>query len=140
MKEQFQNTWNEAVGGTRAVQLYLQEILVLIRNNLDSPQWTLKHTAARSIADATLAISASDRTLSPDTAAALWPVIEKALAGKTWEGKEVVLEAFAQFVENARLFYQGEPGVASAIVKVCESRGVTHVYADRTDCCSRSQA
>ncbi|QIX00250.1 hypothetical protein AMS68_005767 [Peltaster fructicola] len=118
VKEQFQNTWNEAVGGARAVQLYLRDILMLIQAHLDSPQWTLKHTAARSVADATIAISTSDRTLFPDTAVALWPVIEKALAGKTWDGKEVVLEAFVQFVEHARSFYENKSDVASAIAKI----------------------
>lgn len=118
VKEQFQNTWNEAVGGARAVQLYLKEILQLITANLDSAQWTLKHTAARSIADATITISTTERTLSNDTAAAIWPVLEKALGGKTWDGKQVILEAFVQFVEHAMSYYQATDAVASAIVKV----------------------
>lgn len=39
VKEQFQETWNEAVGGSRAVLLYLNEILELCVAHLESPQW-----------------------------------------------------------------------------------------------------
>lgn len=118
MKEQFQNTWREAVGGSRAVQLYLKEIVALIGENIDSPQWTLKHTAARSAADATVSIAGAEKNVSQETAAVLWPVIEKALGGKTWAGKEVMLDALVKFVESAASYYEQEPKVAASIVKV----------------------
>ncbi|EME39141.1 hypothetical protein DOTSEDRAFT_66216 [Dothistroma septosporum NZE10] len=118
VKEQFQETWNEAVGGSRAVLLYLTEILELCVAHLDSPQWTLKHTAARSIADATLAASTNESQLSAATASKLWPAIEKALGGKTWDGKEDVLWAFVKFVEVGGSFYAEHENVRSAIVKI----------------------
>ena len=52
VKEQFQNTWDESVGGSRAVALYLKEILTLSEQYLESPQWALKQTSAKAIADA----------------------------------------------------------------------------------------
>lgn len=118
VKEQFQDTWNESVGGSRAVQLYLAEILELCLAHLDSPQWTLKHTAARTVADAVVAVSASEAEMSAATGAALWPAVEKALGGKTWDGKEVVLSAFVKFVEVAKPYYKDQDSVSSAIVKV----------------------
>jgi len=124
VKEQFQGTWEEAVGGSRTVLLYLHEILSLSSAYLDSPQWTLKHTAARSVADAAMAVCASEGNVSNDAAKLLWPHVEKALGGKTWEGKEVVLAAFAKFVQNTKGWYLKEPSVAAAIVKVsayCQS-------------------
>jgi proteasome component ECM29 len=48
----------------------------------------------------------------------LWPVIEKALGGKTWDGKEEVLSAFVKFVETGRDFYQTRPNIQSSITKV----------------------
>ncbi|KAJ8604670.1 hypothetical protein MRB53_041702 [Persea americana] len=79
VKAQSQNTWSEAVGGNRAVQLYLTEILDLVKESLVSPQWTLKHTAARTIADAINSICASEKQLSRATSTALWPVLDNAL-------------------------------------------------------------
>ena len=121
VKEQFQETWNESVGGSRAVNLYLEEILKLCATHLDSPQWALKHTAARAVADAVVVISASDGEMSAATGSSMWPAIEKALSGKTWDGKEVVLSAFVKFVEAAKPFYVQQKDVRDAIVKVWAS-------------------
>ncbi|KAI7642343.1 ARM repeat-containing protein, partial [Hortaea werneckii] len=91
VKEQFVHAWDESVGGSRAVSLYLQEIIELCSAHLDSPQWVLKHTSARTIADTITAVSASETKISKETGQILWPALEKAQGGKTWEGKETVL-------------------------------------------------
>lgn len=122
VKEQFQNTWNDAVGGSRAVLLYLNEILQICNKHLDSPQWTLKHTSARAIADATIAISAVESTMSANVAGQLWPAIEKGLSGKTWDGKEVVLSSFVKFAEKGKAYYAQQPSVQAAMKKVCHTR------------------
>ena len=138
VKEQFQNTWEEAVGGSRAVLLYLKEILELSGTHLDSPQWTLKHTAARTVADSVTAVSASEgQQISADAAKLLWPSLEKALGGKTWEGKEVVLTAFVKFVQSARGWYVKDSAVAAAIVKV--SRGTPHTHTSTSTHTQRSK-
>lgn len=118
VREQFQNTWNEAVGGSRAVLLYLREILELCTTYLDSAQWTLKHTSARAVGDATIAVSSVETNFSEKVGEQLWPGIEKALGGKTWDGKEVVLPAFVKFVEKGQAFYDPRPEVKSTIVKI----------------------
>ncbi|KAH9829277.1 ECM29 protein [Teratosphaeria destructans] len=117
VKAQFQSAWEEAVGGSRAVILYLQEIISLAGRYLDSPQWVLKHTSARAVADATTTAASIESTMSEQVIEALWPALEKALGGKTWDGKEVVLDAFVKFVESARSWYSQKPNVAAAIVK-----------------------
>ena len=118
VKEQFQNTWNESVGGSRAVLLYLHEILELCMAYLDSPQWTLKHTSARAVADTVTAVSSLEAAMPEKVGEQLWPAIEKALGGKTWEGKEVVLSAFVKFAETGREFYMQREDVKSVITKV----------------------
>ena len=118
VKEQFQNTWNDSVGGSRAVLLYLNEILELCMTNLDSAQWTLKHTSAKAVASAMIAVSSSESTMSEKVGEQLWPAIEKALSGKTWDGKEEVLLAFVKFVETGRGFYNTRPAIQSSILKV----------------------
>jgi proteasome component ECM29 len=119
VKEQFQNTWNESVGGSRAVLLYLREILELSNTHLDSAQWVLKHTSARTVADTVTAVAALESRMPANVGEQLWPVIEKALGGKTWDGKEVVLFAFVRFVETGQAFYLEREDVKAAITKVC---------------------
>nr|POE63451.1 proteasome component ecm29 [Quercus suber] len=118
VKEQFENTWNESVGGTRAVALYLEEITALCAKYLDSPQWTLKHTAARTVAACVLSLTSIEKELSANVAATLWPVLDKALGGKTWDGKEELLPAFAKFVEAGKDYYSNQPTVAGSILKI----------------------
>lgn len=130
VKELFRNTWSDSVGGSRAVILYLQEILALAGDHLDSPQWTLKHTAARTVSDAALAACSVETDVSSKNAALLWPLLERALGGKTWDGKEVVLTAFVKFVQNSKPYYTSQPAVSAAILKVSadpQSRVPRHV-------------
>lgn len=127
VKEQFQNSWNESVGGSRAVSLYLKEIVEMSSVHLDSAQWVLKHTSARSVADAVTTIASLESKMTIGTAQMLWPALEKALGGKTWEGKEEVLMAFVKFVEAATPYYSERPAVASATTKVTScSVGAVH--------------
>ena len=102
-REVFEKTWQDNVGGTRAVSLYVKEIISLVSDNLESPRWATKHTAALGIASA---ITSLDPELDVATSDFLWPVLEKALAGKTWEGKEVVLKAFVKFAGQAKKLWQ----------------------------------
>ncbi|KAH0261597.1 ARM repeat-containing protein, partial [Aureobasidium melanogenum] len=118
VKEIFRNTWEDNVGGSRAISLYLKEILLMAQEYMDSPQWVIKHTAARSVADATTALASMSSGFDTTTSHLLWPVLEKALGGKTWEGKEAVLYAFAKFVEGTKAIYPAQDAVAKIFVKV----------------------
>lgn len=108
-KELFDKTWKDNVGGSRAVTLYLQEILELVSSHLDSPRWVVKHTSAVAVADI---VSSFDGVIDVQRAESIWPVLERAMAGKTWEGKEVVLNAFVKFVERAKGLWLGRRAVS----------------------------
>ncbi|THY96863.1 ARM repeat-containing protein [Aureobasidium pullulans] len=118
VKEIFRNTWEDNVGGSRAIALYLKEILSMAQEHMDSPQWVIKHTAARSVADATTALASMSSGFDATTSQLIWPVLEKALSGKTWDGKEAVLYAFAKFVETTKHVWSAEDGVAKTFVKI----------------------
>ncbi len=60
MKEQFEKTWSENVGGSRAVLLYSKEINKISVDRLESPKWTIKHPAALTIADVGIEIEEND--------------------------------------------------------------------------------
>lgn len=101
IKELNTKTWDDNVG-SMAISLHLREIVAMSIDLLDSPRWNLKHSAARAVAEATTVLSGGYDGISEDQAVIIWPALGKALDGKTWEGKEVVVEAFAKFAEKAR--------------------------------------
>ena len=113
-KTPFQDTWNENVGGSRAVLLYLKEIMALASQHLDSSRWSLQHTSAFAIADV---ITSSGTEISDTTAQVIWPTLEKALAGKTWDGKEKILDSFVKFIKNSAVLKTNEP-IASQAQKI----------------------
>lgn len=115
VKEQFEKTWTENVGGSRAVLLYLKEITTISIERLESPKWAIKHTAALSIADS---VSSSGADLSDTNASVLWPALEKALALKTFDGKEKVLDAFVGFTKAGRTLWEKEAGMAAQMKKI----------------------
>lgn len=94
----FEDTWNENVGGSRAVLLYLKEIVDLASQHLDSARWSIKHTSAFAVADV---VTSSGNAISDANARMLWPALEKALSGKTWEGKEIIVKALIQLAKNS---------------------------------------
>jgi proteasome component ECM29 len=102
VKDLCETTWSDNVGGSRAVSLYLKEIMALALQLLDSPRWNLKHAAARAVSAATDALASGIDGIPKDQAEVLWPTLRKALDGKTWDGKEVVVQAFARFAETVK--------------------------------------
>ncbi|KAF3393848.1 Proteasome component ECM29 [Penicillium rolfsii] len=127
VKEEFDKTWQDNVGGNRAVSLYLREIVGLAADNLDSARWAIKHTAARAIAHAVLSLEGE---LDLPTAQLVWPVLEKALSGKTWEGKEVVLTALVKFARSGRVLWTTRPELADLLktIAVREAKRTNAAY------------
>ncbi|KAJ4984646.1 proteasome component ECM29 [Stagonosporopsis vannaccii] len=110
VRKVFTETWDEHVAGSRSVALYLNEILALCANHLESRQWAIKHTAAKAVADAVLSITSAvgSENLDKSTAEKIWPVLDKALSGKSWDGKDIVLDAFVRFVERGEAWWEEE--------------------------------
>ena len=100
IKDLFMNTWSENVGGSRAVMLYLKEIIALALPYLNSPSWSIKHTSAFAVADT---VAALGNEISSPNAEVLWPALDKAIAGKTWDGKEKILEGVVKFAKHSKI-------------------------------------
>ncbi|KAF2730427.1 ARM repeat-containing protein [Polyplosphaeria fusca] len=118
VKQLFGDTWSDNVAGSRAVLLYLKEIVTLADKHVDSQKWVLKHTASKTIADAVMSITTGNEDISRANAETLWPTLDKSVGGKTWEGKETVLEAFVRFVERGKSLWTDDNKVAKQIEKV----------------------
>jgi len=125
-KSLFEDTWSENVGGTRTVLLYLREIINLSSQYLESARWSLKHTCAFAIADV---VMSSGTGIDDANAKIIWPALEKALSGKTWEGKETVLKALIQYAKNST-YWLADDKVAEQVEKIVlrESKRNNVVY------------
>ncbi|KAE8337717.1 hypothetical protein BDV24DRAFT_154126 [Aspergillus arachidicola] len=127
VQEAFEKTWQENVGGNRAVSLYIKEITSLVSDNLDSPRWIVKHTAALGFANGIMAL---DSELDLATSEYLWPILEKALAGKTWDGKEVVVKAFMKFTSQAKTLWLEKPRIGDTMkaIAIREAKRINPTY------------
>jgi proteasome component ECM29 len=116
VRKLFGETWDDHVAGPRSVSLYLKEILVLSESHLESRQWAIKHTAAKTVANAVLAITSAvgSDTIDPVIAKLIWPILDKSLSGKSWEGKEIVLEGFVRFVERSEASWKADENLDMA--------------------------
>lgn len=104
-KTLFAETWSENVGGSRAVLLYLKEIVDLASQHLDSARWLIKHTSAFAVADVVIS---SGSAISDAHARMVWPALEKALSGKTWEGKEIIVRALIHLAKHSTFWLKDQ--------------------------------
>jgi proteasome component ECM29 len=118
VKETFTSAWSEITGGQRATLLHMDAIIKLAMPLLSHQKWSVKHAAARSIAEAAKAVVSLDDVVASAEAPKVWPALVAALNGKSWEGKEVVLKAFVSFVEKVKGFWNSDSKVAAEINKV----------------------
>ncbi|KAM3429868.1 hypothetical protein MY4824_008011 [Beauveria thailandica] len=117
----FKEVWSQHAGSSRTVMRHIPEIVALVERCLATTQWALKHTGAFTIA-ATVSdvVSATEMTggVGEVNCKALWPAFDKALALKTFPGKEKVLASFPKFVKSGQVFWQGNEQVAAQMKKI----------------------
>jgi proteasome component ECM29 len=119
VKDVYQISWENFVGRHRALGDSLSDTVKSIQEFLDSPRWNLKQAASRAIAEATNEHANNRDAISDATAEILWPALNGAMAGRSWEGKEVVLLAFTRFVCMTKTFWKEKrPDVKDEIIKV----------------------
>jgi proteasome component ECM29 len=121
VKETMVSAWGETTGGQRAILLHMDAILKLATSLLEHRMWSVKHAAARSVAEAATAVASLDELAASAEAHKVWPSLVAAIGGKSWDGKEVVLKAFVTFVEKVQGFWKNDSKVASEINKVSSS-------------------
>jgi proteasome component ECM29 len=106
-KSRFGEAWKDNVGGSGAVSLYFSEIVDMISSHINSTRWAIKHACCLAVADL-ITSTQSQGQYSMAQAEAVWSVLEVALSGKTWEGKEKVVDAFPKFVKGSRSLWTEE--------------------------------
>jgi len=63
-------------------------------------------------------VASSGAEISSAHAAVVWPALDKALALKTFDGKEKVLEAFVKIAKAGRSFWEGDEGIKVKMTKI----------------------
>ncbi|RAL63098.1 hypothetical protein DID88_004182 [Monilinia fructigena] len=101
-KKQFEKTWDENYSN-----------ISILPNGLS------KHTAALTIADVVTSTTSTTSPMIPaETSALIWPALEKALALKTFAGKEIVLASFIKFMKASTAFLDAESSIAVQTKKI----------------------
>ncbi|KAM7202731.1 Proteasome stabiliser domain containing protein [Rhypophila sp. PSN 637] len=104
-----EEVWGSHAGSEMSVTRYIAEVVELVKEAMGTTQWALRHSSAFTISDAVAAVLASN-TLSGTTDLTslekLWPEYEKALAMKTFEGKEKLLQTFPDFVAKTKALWE----------------------------------
>nr|XP_033335253.1 proteasome adapter and scaffold protein ECM29 [Megalopta genalis] len=106
--------WNEITPGTEAgIMQNLETITELLRTSLESPSWTAKAQAANAVH--TLAQKLGHR-LDPAVRNTLLKVLTDGLRGRTWDGKERVLNALATLSSNSKQALKEDQEMCAIIV------------------------
>ncbi|WYZ42440.1 hypothetical protein EsH8_VI_000139 [Colletotrichum jinshuiense] len=117
----FDEVWNQHGGSSRTVARYVPEIVSFIKRGLEAPRWNLQHTASFTVAAMVKAVvSSSDATgqISEANLRLIWPVFDKALALKTFPGKEKLLDSYPQFVGKGQSLWKNDSTIAAQQLKV----------------------
>lgn len=117
----FQEVWRQHAGSNRTVIRYVAEIVALVERGLGTAQWSLRHTGAFTVAAMVADVaSASDTTggMSEANLKAIWPLLDKTMALKTFPGKEKLLESLPRFVEQGQLLWKKDEQVAAQMKKI----------------------
>ena len=109
LAEVWAKVWEENTGGsTNTIRKWKVELLGTLINVLSSSQsWELKKQVGKALVDFTKALGIEIESLAPT----LLPVLIESLNGRTWAGKEALLEAFTTLIiEGAGYFakFSGE--------------------------------
>lgn len=119
----FKEVWETHAGSSRTATRFVPEIEALVQRALETPQWSLKHGGALTAASAMSAVAAvaGDNPGSSGSVAhlaRLWPAFDRALALKTFTGKEKLLDALADVASKGKAFWEGDAAVAAQMRKV----------------------
>ncbi|KAI7785623.1 proteasome component [Diaporthe eres] len=119
----FKEVWETHAGSSRTATRFVPEIEALVQRALETPQWSLKHGGALTAASAMSAVAAvaGDNPGSSGSVAhlaRLWPAFDRALALKTFSGKEKLLDALADVASKGKAFWEGDAAVAAQMKKV----------------------
>ncbi|RPB22030.1 ARM repeat-containing protein [Terfezia boudieri ATCC MYA-4762] len=121
----FKNVWVENTGGSGAIKLHLREIVTIAEENLGSNRWAVKQAAAITLADVCTSLG---KDITKDQADVVYPAMVSAVGGKSWDGKERVLEGYVELVGNLRKIPDGKRDAEAKKIVIREAKRNNKVY------------
>ncbi|CAH1774881.1 unnamed protein product [Owenia fusiformis] len=128
----WEDVWNEATPGTAGgLRLYLKEIVELVENGIKSQSWDLKAQSASTMAS--IAESLGTSLVDPHLTLLLVALMN-GLPGRTWTGKEILLQALSSVYVSCRETIQKSENkeqpspdiVVDALLKECKKENVVY--------------
>jgi proteasome component ECM29 len=96
--KQSEQLWAAVGGSAHKVARYIPELVELVGRSLGVGNWAVKHAGALTSGKVVMAL-VEGRIANANNLGAIWPVLEKSLALKTFERKQELLEALGSFTE-----------------------------------------
>lgn len=94
----YENIWVEATSSASStVKLYLEEIIDLISNQIKSNDYVIRKVCAKAILEVSKRVDANVSQAQIDR---LFEITIDALAGRSWEGKEMVVDTLVVLVDT----------------------------------------
>lgn len=106
VQKQSEQLWAAVGGSAHKVARYMPEIVGLVHRSLTVGNWAVKHAGALTSGKVVMSL-VDGRIATANNLGAIWPVLEKSLALKTFAGKEELLEALASFAEAVSALENG---------------------------------
>ncbi|CAN8099751.1 unnamed protein product [Discula destructiva] len=137
----FREVWETHAGSARSVTRFVPEVVALVARALEAPMWSLKHAGALTAGSAVKAVAEqgglAGGSVNVKQMGELWPVFDKALALKTFEGKEKLLDALADVHAKAKPFWSADAAVAAQLRKIVlrEARRNNEAYREHAFAC-----
>ncbi|CAB4480178.1 ARM repeat-containing protein [Rhizophagus irregularis] len=105
IKSVWDDVWEDNTAGSMGtIKLYLSELISLSSALLKSPSWPTKRQAALTIADVAKSI---EQNLMPYMQQVL-PLLLDGLLGRTWAGKEALVEALTTASVSCRKYFEND--------------------------------
>ncbi|CAN3502189.1 proteasome component Ecm29p [Diutina catenulata] len=127
VKVPFEREWVENTSSnTNAIKLYFTEISDYLAAYIKSNKFEIRRTLGRSVSHmasalAGLTVSGTSVTLLPDPASSkILDILIEANKGKSWEGKELFLEALVDFSSLCKSLVENSPELKSHLDRTME--------------------
>lgn len=118
VRKNFEREWNENTSGNNnSIKLYLSEIQQFFKQYINSNKFEIRKTLGKSIGDLANVIDNLNQ-LSRETVEGLIEILIEANKGKSWDGKESILEALVIFSIKAKPFLQDNPEMLEKVYRV----------------------
>lgn len=118
VKANFEKEWIENTSGNNtSIKLYLNEILEFFRKYINSNKFEVRKILGKSISNISNLIDNLNH-LSPDLIKEIIEMLIESNKGKSWEGKELLLESLVSFSIKAKEYLDQNPDLQGRIDRV----------------------